>query len=1182
MPNKTRPLSVFLILIALSVAEGPRGVAAETPVTGTTDAGPDIHLGIVENTKLAGGQHRSSALFLYHRTTNADGSLYSSHYLFYVNAPEFTAVLPLWYQVGAPGHEHTMLVPLWFQGPGYGLAPLALSGGWQRADGGSSLWLTPLFHRDRNVAGATENLHLLNWFQGEHSSFLLPLFYRQGVPGHEHTGLVPLWFSGPDYWTTPLALSAGWQRSEGGDSTWITPLFHIGHAADGRADGMHVLNWYHNQDRDVIFPLYWSSGPAEARHHALVPLWVDGPGYSGLPALLSGTWQNSIGGRTTWVTPLFHSSTDHNGNLSSLHVLNWLHRPDRDIVIPLAWVNHDTNHSTNHSTGTVFPLWFGGDTWWIAPPLLSGGTHRLDGERSQWLTPLFHQHHSADGQRSSYHALTWFAGADRGPEPSSYQGLFPLWYQDTKQIGEQTSTRTAVIPLWFGGPDITIIPPLLSGSWQSTDKQSTDKSTTTWITPLFHRTTEADGTLANMHAGLWYQDHQASGSAEEKNLTSREHAVLFPLFWYSSSTADGRSRTHTTLFPLWFSGPDYRIAPPLLSWSTRQGDGTTSTWITPLFHVTRDADGQRTGMHALTWIQSGDTRMLLPFYCTTGAAGDQTTSIVPLWTANREGWTAPLLLSWQRHFSDGSKSTWITPLAHVSHDPDGSLSSLHVLNWIQSKDVQLLFPLAYRGGPQGQRHRGLIPLVFTGPDYWVLPPALSAGWTASDGSTATWITPLFHQNRSPDGQLASRHVLNWFEGKDWQLLFPLAYRNGPPEQRHQGVVPLVFTGPDYWAVPLALSGGGKRRDGGDTTWITPLFHVSHAADGHRDGLHALTWLSSDTGHALLPFYYDYSRPNEARQAVIPLWFTSPSGTTVPLLLSGRWHDADGHHSTWVTPLFHRGSDAAGTTTDWHALNVIHSGDTTVIAPLAWFSGSAEKRERVILPFYFQGSEHLVIAPLYYRTTGPEGSHDGLLPLWFSGPDWWTAPLALSAGWSNGSRRTAMITPLYHRTTDHGTTRDLHLLNYFSSPEMQTVAPLYWQWPTAAGGQRTVLAPLWYQHRGTNDEFTGTAMPLLFSYHQGAELDTSVGYQLFPFIVQNTADGHEINALWRLVHVREQHGSTETTVWPLWWSEHREQAPASWQVLGGLFGRECDRERHTSLSYAAWGALRFDRTSYATP
>ena len=1147
------------------------------------DEGPDIHFWIIENTKLDGGKHRTSALFLYHRTTNPDGSLYSSHYLTYVSAPEFTAVLPLWYQIGEARHQHAMLVPLWFQGPGYGVAPLALSGGWRRHDGGTSLWITPLFHAERNVAGRLEDLHLLTWFQGDAYQWLLPFFYRSGEPGLKHTGVIPLWFSGPDYWTAPLALSAGWQCHDGGDSTWITPLFHLDHDHLGKADGMHVLNWYHNQDSDVVFPLYWSSGADDARHHALVPLWVDGPNYWALPLLLSGSGKNAIGGRTTWVTPLFHSSTNHAGNIDSLHALNWLHEPDRDIVFPLVWLDHDANHTT----GTVFPLWFGSDTWWIAPPLLSGGATSIDGDRSLWLTPLYHQHTSADRQRQDYHALVWFAGADQGPQASSYQCLFPLWYHDASSVAGQPISHTAVIPLWIGGPNFTIIPPLLSGSWHADDG-----SASTWITPLFHRTANADGTLRNLHAGLWYEEHQAGTSFDPKTDTSTEIShdlrVLFPLYWQSDRTTDGSSRRYTTLVPLWFSGPDHVVVPPLLSWWQRDASGATSTWITPLFHQARNADGQLTSMHALTWIESGDTRMLLPFYCTSGDQAHRTTAIVPLWLSNHEGWTAPLLLSWQRHLSDGSDTTWITPLAHVSHDPDGSVSSLHVLNWIQSKDTQLLFPLAYRGGPQGQRHQGIVPLVFTGPDYWAVPLALSAGGTHNDGSSTTWITPLFHQSTSADGQLSSRHVLNWFQGTDsagksWQMLFPLAYSSGQAEQRQLGLFPFFFSGPDYWTVPLALSGGGQRNDGGSTTWITPLFHVSHAADGHRDGMHALTWLASDSGHALLPFYYDYGADDDRQQGIIPLWFSTPTSTTLPLLLSGRWRLEAGGHSTWITPLFHRGSDAAGNTTDWHALNVIHAGDTTVIAPLAWFSGTAENRERIVLPIYFQGSDHLVIAPLYYRTTSPEGNHSGLLPLWFSGPDWWTTPLALSAGWSSGDRHTTMLTPLYHRTTEHGETQNLHLLTYISSPEIQAVAPLYWQWRTDAGGQRTVLAPLWYQHSEASGDFTATAMPLLFSYHRGAELDTSFGYQLFPFIVQNTTSGHEYNALWRLVHVREQHGSTEMSLWPLWWSEHREQVPASWQILGGLVGRECDREQHTSLSYAAWGALRFgSRTTYATP
>ena len=58
----------------------------------------------------------------------------------------------------------------------------------------------------------------------------------------------------------------------------------------------------------------------------------------------------------------------------------------------------------------------------------------------------------------------------------------------------------------------------------------------------------------------------------------------------------------------------------------------------------------------------------------------------------------------------------------------------------------------------------------------------------------------------------------------------------------------------------------------------------------------------------------------------------------------------------------------------------------------------------------------------------------MLPLWFDGPGWWTAPLALAGGWSSGERRTDWITPLYHRSSVAGATSSMHLLTYIATQD----------------------------------------------------------------------------------------------------------------------------------------------------
>src|SRR5882757_1327683 len=131
---------------------------SETQAEATGGAGDDgfeVQLWpVVEHATLLDGKHRTLVLFFYHRTSNPDGSTYSFNVLNYVRSPEFTSVLPLYYRVGPPGAQRTMVVPFWFQGPRYGVAPLLLTGGWTKHDGGHALWITPLAHVDTRADGA--------------------------------------------------------------------------------------------------------------------------------------------------------------------------------------------------------------------------------------------------------------------------------------------------------------------------------------------------------------------------------------------------------------------------------------------------------------------------------------------------------------------------------------------------------------------------------------------------------------------------------------------------------------------------------------------------------------------------------------------------------------------------------------------------------------------------------------------------------------------------------------------------------------------------------------------------------------------------------------------------------------------------------------------------------------------
>jgi hypothetical protein len=717
----------------------------------------------------------------------------------------------------------------------------------------------------------------------------------------------------------------------------------------------------------------------------------------------------------------------------------------------------------------------------MVPPLMTGVSTRANGHTA-WITPLFHD--ERNGANRTSHLLTWFSGHHGGgtdatgkPLPkSSYQVAFPLFYRTSDTTGGITSTHTGVIPLYFGGPDYWAAPLALSASWND------DDGTNTWMTPLFHRSTRTDGTTSSLHALLYAQSDERGQPSADGKANGSAQQMVFPLFFRTSTTTAGVTNTRTTVFPAWHSSPDCTLIPPLLSAHMTTADGGDSLWATPLFHRNRTKDGTTTSLHALNYIQSGDSRML--------------------------------------------------------------------------------FPLAYSSGGT-QPHRGIIPLWFDGPEYWMMPAALSGGWTRTDGGTTTWITPLAHVERNQDGRIDRMHALTYYHDRDTDVIFPFAYATGTDSKRHYGIIPLWFDGPEYWTIPAALSGGWTRTNGSTSTWFTPLAHVERNKDGRLDRMHALTYYHDRDTDMLFPLAYATGEDTQRHHGIIPLWFDGPEYWTVPIALAGGWRHRGGGHSTWITPLFHRSTDSHGATTDWHALNLIHSGDTDILFPLAWRTGPAEQRHSAIFPLFWQGPEYSVLAPLYVHNR-----------------EFWFAPLALSAHWNDGAdRSTTLVTPLYHRTTDHGKVAHEHVLNYVSTPDFTSVLPLYWDWQTTNGERNRLLIPLALDHRNADGGHTTSVIPPLLTYRSGKEVGTSLGLKLLPFLWQQADNGYEVNVLWRLFHLRGQNATTDSAVWPLWWSERRPDAPSRWQILGGLVGHENNYDTKTSRFYLFWIPIG-ERKSFA--
>ncbi|HAK95278.1 MAG TPA: hypothetical protein DCM87_09810 [Planctomycetes bacterium] len=987
------------------------------------------------------------------------------------------------------------------------------------SDGSRTFWATPFFHTTTHPDGSTE-FHVLNYLQGATYWAFLPLAYRGGEPGRKHTGVAPLYFGGPGYDVVPPALFYNVDGEEGshlgvallyhrGPNGWCLPPLLTGSWID---DGTR---------RAWVTPLFvytrTPEGEAAVKLAGLFPLYQRTPKGWFVPPLVSGGWEEEDGGRSTWVTPFFHHRSDAEGT-RSFHVLNYLHGRDYDVLLPLAYAGGEEGRRRFG----IIPLYFHGPGYRCLPLLMSGIRRPDEGGHRLWVTPLFHHSEHADGA-TSWHFLNYF-------HAPRFKFLFPLAYLG----GEEGARYGGIIPLYFQGPKTACLPLLLSGS-----TPYGEKGRTTWVTPFFNYAHDGEGT------SWWHALSYFHGP---------DYDVLFPLAYRVGQPGE----RYAGIVPLYFQSPTTVCVPPLLSGSRRWGEKGRTTWVTPFFHYTHDGEG-RAWMHALNYFQGPtynsfapfvfsfgepgekhlwalpfymhgpDYRFLLPLVYAVGEEGRKYRGVVPLYFESPRSIVVPPALFGRWDHEDGGRSTWVTPFFHRMTDGEGR-SWWHVLNYFQGPDYKLLPPLAYEFGEEGERYRGIVPLYFESPGMGCAPFLLSGWWKKGDGGRTCWATPLFHY--TDDGVNApSFHVLNYFQGPGYKSFFPLVFVN---DDGGLAVAPLFAGGKNYLYLPPALSCWYRNAEGGRTLWVTPFFR--HATDGEgRTWFHALNYFQSPDSRCLFPFFY---HSDDGDLWLAPGYFGGKDYLCLPPLLSGWRRRDDGGDSLWVTPLFHRTRDGAGGSW-WHLLN------------------------------YFQGPNHKLLFPFFYSVGSPEERHLGVIPLYFQTPTACSVPLALSASWRRkDGGRTTWVTPLFHqRTAADGALQSRHLLNWFETERFQTLFPAYWR----AGDTRAFVPPLYVSYANEDGGRTRSVLwPLSAARTGGSALDRSWSTQLKPFVYQRAGDDYEFNFLWRLFHVRRMGARSQLAVSPLWWSESGgEGTPAGYQILGGLFARDCNYTRKTYRYRLLW-------------
>jgi hypothetical protein len=384
--------------------------------------------------------------------------------------------------------------------------------------------------------------------------------------------------------------------------------------------------------------------------------------------------------------------------------------------------------------------------------------------------------------------------------------------------------------------------------------------------------------------------------------------------------------------------------------------------------------------------------------------------VAPFYVPGMSGFTSPIAMSGYWSSPDGSSTVMVGPLGHVSRYADGTLKHMHMLTYVAGYNYKILFPLAYSVGEPGQRHQGVPFVYFRGPGYAFAPPLTSARLKHWNNSTSTWITPFFHRTEDDAGRTRDFHIANYFQGENYKLFAPLAYSFGPEGRRHSGFIPLYFQGPGY---RLALP---------------PLAY-------------------SVAGHS----------------GVVPFYFQGPEYKYVPLAASTKRVTPDGSSTTWITPFFHRTTDAAGNTKDFHVANYFQGENYKLFAPLAYSFGPEGKRHSGFIPLYFRGPGYtLALPPLGYSVAG----HSGVVPFYFQGPEYRYVPLAASTKrvTPDGSS-TTWITPFFHRTTDAaGNTKDFHVANYFQGENYRLFAPLAYSFGPE-GRRHSGFIPLYFQGPG---------------------------------------------------------------------------------------------------------------------
>ena len=372
------------------------------------------------------------------------------------------------------------------------------------------------------------------------------------------------------------------------------------------------LVWWKKDCCFNVFPLWWS----DDKHKLFIPFYYQD--------------ENSL-----TVIP-FYGKTSHIGNFSEWYGPYGRHRDEKSPELDYDWCfpfyyRDATSFETllfgwdrNDRSSWALPLfyrdhesfvsipWMSGQnkdtSWWIVPPLLSGGESDKTGSFSAYLLGLAGQKTKANGD--------------------SGQWVFPLFYRDRDSLLTPfygyIDDDHFYSPLWVTehdretNKDLWCVPPLLSWGTREDDewsqryllglfgREGDGGDTSSWLFPLYYSDKDrfvtplyGQNEKANWCVPLWYKDDRSLLTLPYctwwKENGDWDGSFVLPALTYFGGDGDfasilwGKAGHENWLAPLWWKdernfisllrclkrdvGSDTYVIPPLLSWAERSDAG---------------------------------------------------------------------------------------------------------------------------------------------------------------------------------------------------------------------------------------------------------------------------------------------------------------------------------------------------------------------------------------------------------------------------------------------------------------------------------------------------------------------------------------------------------------------------------------------------------------------------------